>query len=704
MKKLTFFIFLFSIAALSVSAQKSLHRHIQGIPVYEEWADKPVVHPAPPEYANEPAIVLLENVSLDYKSEAKSVNTYITEHRIVKVLNDLGIEAANTLDFPVGRNTRVPLVKARTILPNGKVKEIAQDMIKVPRNPYGYWSIIIAMEGVEKNAEIEYLIREIVPGKNFGSVVFQQPIPVLSSHFTMSYPKEMVFEEKGYNGFPDVKDTLVNNRRHIDVSIDDIPKLKPEPNSYYDLYCMRMEYRLDHYNYENENNRKKQYTWSDLGKNLYNNYYKITDKERSAVNAYLSELGVKPNGNELENLKKIENGIKTGIVQYGYVDYDERKQVLATQNLRSISLYDVAYDDTKNVLDSIIAKRAATPSGIIKLFVACFIQAGVNHELGVAGNRHERLFDSKFENWDNMDYHLFYFPDFNKFLSPTSTYLRYPMVQEVVVGNKGVFCTIPPNGLPTGALSEIRTITPFSSNETQSNIAASVSFTNEMDAQIDISYSYTGYASTSLREEIATEPKDKEKDLIKRIVTIADKPGDIIKYTITNEKFDNYHKNKPLEITATVNTSRLTDQADRNYLFKVGEIIGPQHQLYNDDERILPVDLDYPNSENRTITLNLPVGYKILNPEALRMHADYVNREIQPVISFNSDYKIIPDKKNGDRIVISINEFYNQLHFSPNDYERYRKVVNTAADFYKVALLISPKKVAVKQKHSLAKK
>ena len=225
-----------------------------------------------------------------------------------------------------------------------------------------------------------------------------------------------------------------------------------------------------------------------------------------------------------------------------------------------------------------------------------------------------------------------------------------------------------------------------------------------MDAQIDISYSYTGYASTSLREEIATEPKDKEKDLIKRIVTIADKPGDIIKYTITNERFDNYYKNKPLEITATVNTSQLTDQADKNYLFKVGEIIGPQHQLYNDDDRRLRVDLDYPNSENRTITLNLPVGYKILNPEALRMHADYVNREIQPVISFNSDYKIIPDKKNGDKVVISINEFYNQLHFSPNDYERYRKVINTAADFYKVALLISPKKAGVKQKHSLVKK
>jgi hypothetical protein len=113
---------------------------------------------------------------------------YVTEHRIVKVLDDRGINYFNTLDFPVGSNTRVPSVRARTILPNGKVTEIAQDMIKVTRNPHGYWSIIIAMEGVEKNAEIEYLVREIMPGMSFGSETFQYSIPVLCAHFSMSYP------------------------------------------------------------------------------------------------------------------------------------------------------------------------------------------------------------------------------------------------------------------------------------------------------------------------------------------------------------------------------------------------------------------------------------------------------------------------------------------------------------------------------------
>ena len=699
MKKITPFIFLFSIASLSVSA----HRPSGYISQYEEWADKPVVHPVPPEYANEPAIILLENTTRDYITEGKGINMYVTEHRIVKVLDDRGINVFNTLDFPVGSNTRVPSVRARTILPNGKVSEIAQDMIKVTRNPRGYWSIIIAMEGVEKNAEIEYLVREIMPGASFGSEVYQYPIPVLSAHFAMSYPKELIFLEKGYNGFPDVKDTLIHNRRHMDVTVYDIPKLKPEAYSYYDLRRMRMEYRLDHYNYQNENDSRRQNTWSDLGKKIHDDYYKITDKEKIAVNAYLSELGVKPNGNELENIKKIENGIKTGIFRYSYVDYDERNQVLATQSLRSVSLNDAGYDNPKNVLDSIITKRAATSRGITRLFAACFVQAGINHELGYTGDRHQRAFDKKFENWNDLKYSLFYFPDLDKYIAPTETYLRYPMVPEEVLANKGVFCTIPPNGIPTGPLCEIRTITPPPAEQTQANIAAAVSFTNDMDAQIDISYSYTGYSSTSLRERLATEPKQKEKDLIKAIVTVAEKPSDIVKYTISNEGFNNYGANKPLEITATVNTSKLTEIADKNYLFKVGEIIGHQKSLYNEDPRVLPVDLDLPTSQTRTITINLPIGAKVLNPEALRMHADYVNSEIKPVIGFNSDYTLIPDKKNGDKLIITVNEFYSQLHFAPYEYERYREVINKAADFYKVALLIAPKKATIKAKHAIAK-
>ncbi len=664
MKKITVLLFICSAAAISVSAQKKLSFK----PKYVEWEEKPVVHNVPREYANEPAIILQQEVSRDYRYEGHHINVYYTVHRVVKVLDDKGIEMYNKVAIPVNPDTRVPSIKARTILPNGKVRDIAKDMIKVTRNENGQNEIVFAMEGVEKNAEIEVLLKEIRPLSFFGSEEFQFEVPVLSARFDMSYPRELVFEEKGYNGFPTVRDTLLNNRRHITAVASDIPALHSEPHSFYNVYRMRAEYRIHNFIDENENDNSKVYTWDDLARKMYEEHYKITDKERAVVNKYLTTLGVHANGDEAENIRKIEDGIKSNIVLYADMD-----------------------EDNADVLDSVVANRAATPSGCVKLFAACFTQAGVNYELGMAGDRREHKFDNKFENWGNMEYYVFYFPGLKNFLSPTSVYYRYPMVPDAILTAKGIFCTIPPKGDLIGGVSEVKTITPPAATDNQDNIAAGVSFTDDMNAMVDVSYSYTGYNATDLRKEIATQTKEKEKDLVKKIVTFAEKPEHIVKYTISNEAIENAYKNTPLEITATMSTSGLVEKAGKQYLFKIGEILGPQDELYNDKERILPVDLAYPHSLNRTITINIPKGYKVMNPEAIKMKSDFVDKKMRPVIGFSSDYTLKTDKKNGDKLVVTITEFYSQIHFPTADYERYREVVNSAADFNKVSLVLAKK-------------
>ncbi len=99
----------------------------------------------------------------------------------------------------------------------------------------------------------------------------------------------------------------------------------------------------------------------------------------------------------------------------------------------------------------------------------------------------------------------------------------------------------------------------------------------------------------------------------------------------------------------------------------------------------------YPISFNRKITLNIPKGYKVLNPEAVRMNADYLNGELETVINFSSDYRFIKDNKNGDKLVITVKESYTQLHFPLTEYERFRQVYNTAADFNNVMLVMVKK-------------
>jgi hypothetical protein len=215
-----------------------------------------------------------------------------------------------------------------------------------------------------------------------------------------------------------------------------------------------------------------------------------------------------------------------------------------------------------------------------------------------------------------------------------------------------------------------------------------------MEAHIDATYSFTGYTATGLREAIALQPKTKINELVEKMLPLAEKPDDIVNYTIKNEKFENYNKNKPLEMHASINAPQLTEQAGPDYLFKLGDVIGDQGELYTETERKLPVDIDYPFYLNRTITINIPKGYKIKNPEAIKLHADYVDANLKPVISFTSDYTLKTDKKLGDKLIVNISEFYLQVHYPASDYEIYRKVFNTSADFNKVSLILEKKKGA----------
>ncbi len=663
MRKISVFFILFSAFAVSVAAQKK-HTNKTHTP---EWAEKAYIHDLPPEYAHEAALILLNDVSLDYRVEGKGIEVYYTHHRIIKVIDERGIEMFNKVSIPVGSRTRVPLIKARTILPNGKVHEIAKDMIKVTKNEYGQYEIVFAMEGVERFAEVELLIKEIRRFSLFGNESFQYPVPVASTHFDISYPRDIVFEEKGYNGFPDAKDTLLNNRRHINIAVNDIPALHGEPNSYYNLHRQRAEYRIHKFIDENLIDSAKIYTWDHFARRLFDENYVITEKERAAVNKYLDNLNARPTNKEQVNIKRIEDGIKNNIVLYPDMD------------------------DENDDLDSIINNKAATPAGYIKLFAACFSQAEVKHELGATYNRQEHRFDKDFENWGNLDYYLFYFPNQKKFLSPTSVYYRYPVVPEEALFTKGVFCSIPPKTDVVNPLMEFKTVAPLPLNENQHNIAAGVSFNKDMDAQVDVAYSYTGYLATEIRKSLLLGSKDKEKDLIEKVVNIAGKPEQILKYTISNPEIQKSYSNAPLGITATVNTDGLVEKAGKTYLVKVGSLIGPHSSLYNEKNRVMPIDLDYPVSMSRTITINIPKGYKVLNPEALKMQNDYVNRDLKAVVAFRSGYELKKDKKNGDKLVVTIIEIYPQVHFSAADFERFKGVVNTAADFSKVTLLMTKK-------------
>lgn len=648
--------------ALSVSFLISIFSAFAQYKPITYWQDTPAVFTVPDKYSKESAVIIEDNSIIKYTEDDKNVWIHFGVHRVVKLLDEKGVESFNKLSFPLYSNYVLEEVKARTILPNGKVMDVAKENIKEAKNEDGSREVAFALEGVQKNAVVEFYVVYKKPAVYFGKEVFQLTIPVMHASIEIQSPERLQLEMKGYCGFPTVGDTLIEGTRYIYADVSDLPGVsREEQYSYPDIYATRAEYKVSYL--PNEKGRVRVFTWQDMVNKLHNSAYDFSDKEEKAVNKFLASLGVAETDPEEAKIRKIEAGIKNGITLYKEIE-----------------------DENGWKLENVISKKAATEGSMVRLFVACFHFSGVKHEFGMATNRSERVFDEKFENWGSLENYVFYFPNTKKFLSPASVYYRYPYVNTELLSNKGLFCKLTKLGDVTNALTDIRTINPEPIGDSHHDIIANISFDTDMEAITDVTVNFTGYCAMGMREYAVLLPKDKLKDLVQTIVNLAEKTEQISKYAIAGEAFDNYYGNKPMSVTATINTPQLVEKAGPKYMLKIGDVIGRQVEMYQAAPRVHPIDIAYPHYLDRTIVVNIPDGYKVLNPEATKLNVEHKDDKGKATCAFISDYKLEDNK-----LTVNITEYYEQLHYPASEYEPFRKVINAAADFNKVTLLLSKK-------------
>lgn len=621
------------------------------------WDASPKLHQVPKEFIDESAVFILDRTYIQYKNEDDNTIIYRTIHRIVKVLDDKGIEGFNTMQVPIGYS-EIEGLKARTILANGTVKEVPESQIKRSKDEEGQETYVFAMEGVEKNAEIELLYTEKKGFSVFGGEQLQFGIPTVRAEFMLIVPETVRFETKGYNGFPSATDTIIDGKHFYFATATDIPGLEDEQHSDRNALLMKIAYRMSYVDGDNPNVRL--FTWDDLAKRLYNNYYQISDKEKKVVAKYLKSIGVSDKDTDEEKIRKIEDMMKN-----------------------NINMSEDIVDESYLEFDKIIEKKLTTETGFISLFLACLQVADIEHEYGLTSNRFLSPLDDKFEYWHSLDLSIVYFPKLKKYLSVSAIFYRMPFVPSAATGNKGVFLKRVTLGGMTSAIATVRKI-PYMPVEVSSNdIDADIKFDKDMIPQVDINVSFKGYNANGIRESFIYIPKDREEELVQSIVNVAVKPENIKTYKIENTAFDNYYDNKPLNVIATVEAPQLMEKAGPKYLFKLGDVIGRQMEMYEEKERKLPIDMAYPHTLYRTITVTIPDGYKVSNPETIKITAEHKNASGEQTMAFISDYKI-----DGQKMHITINEFYDEVHYPASQIEIFKKVINAAADFNKVVLVL----------------
>ncbi|HZE85826.1 MAG TPA: DUF3857 domain-containing protein, partial [Puia sp.] len=401
----------------------------------EEWSKTPVLHSLDGKYAKESAVILLDKRRMEYVDGAQNeVMLYRTLHRIVRVNDDKGIESFNRIYLGVTDNSDIVDIRARTILPGGKVIEVDKQNIKDLKEEDGHMYKIFAMEGLEKGAELEYYYTYKREASYFGRELVQGAFPVLDAHLQILGPERLLFEMKGYNCPISVEDTVLGGKRFCSTGLRDIPSAEKEKYAAYEANLERVEYKLSHNTAIGKGNERL-FTWNELAKRIYGNYSSFSEKELKRTQELIESKGWNKLGTDKEKIIAVE----------GYL-----KKNFATRE-------DIDASNAANI-EMIIKNRIASHRGILRLYGALFEKLGVEHQYVLTCDRSENAIDRSFENWNNTTDFLIYFPATKKFMAPTLLETRYPWINPYWGAHDALFCKGTTIGNFTTAIADVRVV------------------------------------------------------------------------------------------------------------------------------------------------------------------------------------------------------------------------------------------------------
>jgi len=233
-------------------------------------------------------------------------------------------------------------------------------------------------------------------------------------------------------------------------------------------------------------------------------------------------------------------------------------------------------------------------------------------------------------------------------------------------------------------VGKIKFIEPVSHTETYSKIFTTVTFDKDdlTKTTLDMVLETGGYYSMNYQTIIHLLKEQDKEDLINEQIKFISQEMTIVSKKLENDNPKSFGY-KPYKITAQVTSEDFVEKAGDKYLFKVGELIGPQQEMYQDNDRKLVLENDFKRSYHRELTVSIPDGYTITNLEKINIQNVY-KEDGEIFFEFHSHYKM-----DGNTLTIICDEYYTVVEIPSTIFEEYRKVINSAADFNKLTLVLA---------------
>ena len=595
---------------------------------------------------------IFSNHYVEYFNSKFSDEVYIYEtHHMKTKINKITDDSNNDIFISKINVSEIVDVKSKIINDDTTATYGFEEMKKMidkstSSENYNYYKI----PGI-KEQDIVEVIYTVKRDFNFnGNKIIEESYPILSSKFIL-IENDFKSNIKIYNSFNSfVEDTLIDGKKSKIINFKNLDATSNEQYSTPIANKIKVSYQC----YENREDVSQTEYWNNLVQNLRELFFP------SSINPIAIDLF-----NEIQknNISIPENEIS---ISNKIDEYIKNNFIISDDD-----------DPNLNEISYIFDNKISNDFSIIQVYTNLLKAAKVDYEVAISCNRYFLKFDPELFDPNQLREFVIYLPNSEKYISPNRIEYRVSEAPDDLLGNYGVFID---KNLDY-YFSEI-TQSDKNFSEIKKKIEISIP-KNLKKLKIKENRSFSGYWAIMNRNYVSLSENEETDFLIDYFTINGLNNKKVTNYNIKNFDISNNSYNTPLRINSTITTTELVEEVDGLVYLKVGKVIGLQSNLFDDNKRINEIEINFPNSYEYQIEVEIPKGYRVSDYSELNKAKEFISVDGSISAKFNSKATL-----NNNKINIVINEFYKNLRYDKGRYQEFREVINAAAKFYESTVIL----------------
>ena len=595
---------------------------------------------------------IFSNHYVEYFNSKFSDEVYIYEtHHMKTKINKITDDSNNDIFISKINVSEIVDVKSKIINDDTTATYGFEEMKKMidkstSSENYNYYKI----PGI-KEQDIVEVIYTVKRDFNFnGNKIIEESYPILSSKFIL-IENDFKSNIKIYNSFNSfVEDTLIDGKKSKIINFKNLDATSNEQYSTPIANKIKVSYQC----YENREDVSQTEYWNNLVQNLRELFFP------SSINPIAIDLF-----NEIQknNISIPENEIS---ISNKIDEYIKNNFIISDDD-----------DPNLNEISYIFDNKTSNDFSIIQVYTNLLKAAKIDYEVAISCNRYFLKFDPELFDPNQLREFVIYLPKYEKYISPNRIEYRVSEAPDDLLGNYGVFID---KNLDY-YFSEI-TQSDKNFSEIKKKIEIYIP-KNLKKLKIKENRSFSGYWAIMNRNYVSLSENEETDFLIDYFTINGLDNKKVTNYNIKNFHISNNSYNTPLRINSTITTTELVEEVDGLVYLKVGKVIGLQSNLFDDNKRINEIEINFPNSYEYQIEVEIPKGYRVSDYSELNKVKEFISVDGSISAKFNSNATL-----NNNKINIVIKEFYKNLRYDKGRYQEFRAVINAAAKFYESSVTL----------------